>query len=157
MLFAEEYLRNGQNGTQAAIAAGYGPKGAHTRANRLLKDPEIRNLIASRAAEIAEGAQLNTRNWARDLAAIAFCDIGDLYDEQGNLRPVEDLPEQVRRAIASMKVVKRDIKNVGTEVITEIRFWDKNAALVTIARHLGLFERDNAPKAPNVRLVVNLV
>ena len=38
--FVEEYLRLG-NGKEAAVAAGYSPKGAEQQASRLLAMPEV--------------------------------------------------------------------------------------------------------------------
>ena len=39
--FVLEYLRNGGNGTEAAISAGYSPKAAAVQASRLLSDDKI--------------------------------------------------------------------------------------------------------------------
>ena len=39
--FALEYLRNGGNGTAAAISAGYSPKSAHVQASRMLRDDKV--------------------------------------------------------------------------------------------------------------------
>ena len=50
--FADEYIRNGGNGTQAAIFAGYSPKTAAQQASRLLKDANVSEYIAERQEEI---------------------------------------------------------------------------------------------------------
>ena len=50
--FADEYIRNGGNATQAAIFAGYSPKTAAQHACRMLKDVNISEYIADRQAEI---------------------------------------------------------------------------------------------------------
>lgn len=50
--FADEYIRNGGNGTQAAIFAGYKEKTAGQQACRMLKDVNISEYIAKRQAEI---------------------------------------------------------------------------------------------------------
>ena len=39
----------------------------------------------------------------------------------------------------------------------EYRFWDKVGALTVMARHLGLFERDNAQQRSDIRVTVELV
>lgn len=44
--FCEQYVANGRNGTQAAIAAGYGAKSAHVRASKLLAMPKIQEFLA---------------------------------------------------------------------------------------------------------------
>ena len=49
--FVTLYVEN-PNGTQAAIAAGYSPRSAHTIAHRLLKRGKIKDAIARRNAEL---------------------------------------------------------------------------------------------------------
>jgi hypothetical protein len=41
--------------------------------------------------------------------------------------------------------------------VIEYKFWDKNVALQTMARHLGLFEKDNRQIAENIRVRIELV
>lgn len=45
MIFVTEYLRNGNNATQAAIAAGYSEKTASSQGSRLLKSVEIQQYL----------------------------------------------------------------------------------------------------------------
>ncbi|MEI2285013.1 terminase small subunit [Paenibacillus polysaccharolyticus] len=45
MLFVTEYLQNGNNATQAAIAAGYSEKTASSQGSRLLKSVEIQQYL----------------------------------------------------------------------------------------------------------------
>ncbi len=55
--FIENYLASG-HGTQAAIDAGYSPKGAHVTASRLLKDAKVVAEIAKGQAARAERVQV---------------------------------------------------------------------------------------------------
>lgn len=50
--FADEYIRNGGNGTQAAIFCGYSPKTAAQQASRLLRNVKVLEYIEQRQAEI---------------------------------------------------------------------------------------------------------
>lgn len=45
MIFVTEYLRNGNNATQAAVAAGYSEKTAASQGSRLLKSVEIQQYL----------------------------------------------------------------------------------------------------------------
>lgn len=58
--FIEAYVRNGNNGTQAAIEAGYSKKTAGSQANQLLKILEIKNAIEERQRELYKANQLTT-------------------------------------------------------------------------------------------------
>ena len=50
--FALEYLRNGGNGTAAAISAGYAPKSAHVQASRMLRDDKVSAYRRAQAREL---------------------------------------------------------------------------------------------------------
>lgn len=45
MIFVTEYLKNGNNATQAAIAAGYSEKTASSQGSRLLKSVEVQQYL----------------------------------------------------------------------------------------------------------------
>jgi hypothetical protein len=152
-LFVEAYLSNGHNAAQAAIAAGTGGKQPRAEGWKLLHHPEVQHLIATRAERVAELAEMNTATWARELRAVAFSDIGKLFDGDGKLIPVPHLPAHVRAAISSVKV--HTTKERAT--IVEYKFWDKCTALQTMARHLGLFERDTAQTKQDIHVRVELV
>lgn len=152
-LFVERYLVNGHNATDAAVHAGYSPKDARQRARRLMRTAAIKALLAARAEVAAEAAAMTTENWARELRSIAFADPADLLDDDGKVLALEKMPRHIRAALQSVKV--KAVEKGAT--VTEIKFWSKTDALTTMARHLGLFEKDNAQTAPNLSLVVKLV
>jgi len=56
--FVEEYLRD-QNGTQAAIRAGYAPGSAYSAASRLLRNDQVRVAVAERQGAIARDLELD--------------------------------------------------------------------------------------------------
>ena len=51
-IFADEYIKNGGNATQAAIAAKYSEKTAYSQGQRLLKNDDILNYIAKQTERI---------------------------------------------------------------------------------------------------------
>lgn len=76
---------------------------------------------------------------------VAFSDVGEVLNFCGTdvrLKAASDIPEAVRRVLASIKV-KRYVEGTGdaardVEVI-EFKFLDKLQALVKLGLHLGLF------------------
>lgn len=149
-IFVETYLSNGNNAAQAAIAVGTGSKRPRVEGWKLLHHPEVQRLIAARAQSVAALAELNTENWARILRSIAFSSIGDLLGPDGKPLPVHLLPPSVRTAISFIKLAPD-----GTPI--EYRFCDKIAALQIMARHLGLFDKDNRHIGENIQVNVVLV
>lgn len=148
-LFAEEFLSNGQNAAQAALKLGVAAKNAHKEGYRYLHTAEVQALIATRSQAVAKAAEMSTERWARELQALAFADIGDLVGPDGRLLPIAELPPHVRAAISSIEV--------DTAGAVKYKFWSKTAALETMAKHLGLFEKDNSQRQPDVRVQVVLV
>ncbi len=137
-LFVEEYMRDG-NATQAAIRAGYNPKTAKSIASENLTKPDI--VEAVNAA--VDARVLRTRVCAdavieKAMAIVCF-DIRVLFDDNGHLRSVKDLPEEAAQVLAGMDVTKvkvRGSKNDKYAVTTKIRLPDRNAAIATLLRHL---------------------
>lgn len=148
-LFVEAYLTNGMNATKAAIACGLSRKTATSSGQRMLKRPDIAAMVAERARTIVTEARLSTERWARELASIAHFDPGELYRPDGTLIPLRELPEHVRRAIASVEPASHG----GVK----IKFWDKLAALDKIGKHLGLLKGDDQQKVEPIHVTVSFV
>lgn len=145
--FVEAYMTNGQNAAAAAKAAGSASKSLRAAGWFMLQKPAVKALLAERAQKVASIAEMNTENWARELKATAFSRAGELFGPDGKLIPLHSLPDHVQAAL-HVKV------NDGA---VEYQLRDKMAALNTMARHLGLFEKDNGQQAPDVRVRVELV
>jgi phage terminase small subunit len=152
-VFAERYLVNGNNATEAGIFAGLSEKTAYSSAQRMLKDPKTQELLGNRVTALLVDAKLTTERWAKEMACLAHFDPGELYDEAGHLIPMGKLPEHVRRAIASVEV---DTDSHGTTT-KKVKLWDKNTALANVGKHLGMFEQDNRQKAVPIQVVVQLM
>ena len=128
------------NGTKAAIAAGYSERSATVTGSRLLMKPIIKEQIAAKLNEM----DLTYARTLREIARIAYADIGAIFDENGNLLPVHQLPDNVRSAIASVKVVKKNLVTGAGQVddIHEVKLWDKVKALEMAAKYLKLLDGD---------------
>lgn len=82
-----------------------------------------------------------------NLENIAFFDIRELYDEDGQLKPLVDLPEHVLQGIADFQTRfhcsgKND--DAGRPIIGisyEVKAHDKLKALKMLSKHLGLFPK----------------
>ena len=132
-LFVEAYLANGQNATQAAVAAGYSEKTAYAAGSRLLKRVEIADAIAARAEQAAGRAEMTTDSVLRRVTQVASFDRRKLYRPDGTPIPVHELDADTAAAIS----------HGGSHGLVP---FDKLKALDMSMRHLGLFERDNAQR-----------
>lgn len=141
--FCEEYLVD-LNATQAAIRAGYSARSARAHVGRLLTN----EAIACRIAELRDARSTRVGVQADDvlrgLWQIAMLDIGEAFDASGALKPLVDMPEGVRRAIASIEIDElfngRGGDRASVGVTRKVRFHDKIRALDLLGQHLGLWK-----------------
>jgi phage terminase small subunit len=134
--FIAEYLLD-HNGAAAAVRAGYSVRSAKVRASRLLADPDVKRELEAALAAQQERLRLKADDVLRELQRVGFVDPAEL-DPDGELG-LQDLPEDARRAIASVKVRTETDRDGKVTVTREFRFWSKNEALVALGRHLRLF------------------
>ena len=147
--FVEHYLTNNHNATAAARAAGLRARDYTSAGYRMLQKTAVRARLAERAQAVAELATMNTANWAAEVRALAFGRIGDLLGPDGQLVPVALLAPHVQAMIAGVKVSRKGV--------VEYKLAPKAPALEMMARHLGLFERDNAQLKSDIRVSIELV
>jgi hypothetical protein len=111
----------------------------YVEANRLLKAPKIQHCIDKLKKSFVRSLEISKERILQEEACLAYSDIALLFDDKGhlNVNP-KDLPEDIRRAISSMKV-SYDLKG---EPVYEFKLWDKGKALQRIENIKGM----NAPQ-----------
>jgi len=141
-LFVAEYLVD-KNATQAAIRAGYSQKTAYSIGEENLKKPEIREAIDVALQQQVERVEVTADTVLRELLALATVDIAEAFNEQGALKPIHDIPKEVRKAISSIEVLVEtagsgdERQEMGST--KKLRFWDKKGALELLGKHLKMF------------------
>ncbi|OAS19339.1 terminase small subunit [Paenibacillus oryzisoli] len=119
MIFVTEYLKNGNNATQAAIAAGYSEKTAYSQGSRLLKSVEVqqylnkteqklnrdlRQIFAEDAVEayaVLKEIMLNPSSMDKDRITAAR----DILD-RGGYKPVEKFSGDVQVGVTIVDDIK---------------------------------------------------
>ncbi len=104
--------------------------------------------LKKRQAAAAYDCQINLRRVMLEESCVAFLDPIDLFDKEGSIVAPHELPERIRRAIASVEV--KELKSDGDgekRYKYKYKFWDKGKSLERISKHLGLYEKDNVQKA----------
>jgi phage terminase small subunit len=107
---------NAENMSQVSVRAA---------ASRLRDKATVVQRIQHWQALADRKLEVSVERIAKELARVGFVDPADLYDEKGEVIPVHMLPEDVRRAISSVKTTLKG---------REIRFWNKNEALHTMGK-----------------------
>lgn len=153
ILFCKEYVASAKlNATQAAINAGYSEKTARQIGYENLTKPYIVDYIQQLMEEREKRLEVSADRVVKELACIGFVDPKDLYDENGNLLPVHKLPENIRRAIANIKISSlgggegEDAKPIILK--QELKLIDKRGGLELLGRHLAMWKDQLNIKPP---------
>ena len=145
-LFCREYVID-YHGTHAALRAGYASKGAHVQSTYLLKNPKVQAALAELDADKLAELDAQHGRIVAELAAVGFVDPTVLIDENGDLRPLDSLPADVRRSIAGLEVVETwvgDAENGQIVRVHKIRFHPKLKALELLGKRARLWDQDPA-------------
>ncbi len=140
--FIEEYLLD-LNAKQAAIRAGYAPGSAEVQGSRLLRIDKVRHIIDERKSARAEKFSISAERVLGELKLLATCDIGGAFNTDGSLKPLHEIPEEVRRAISGVEVDElyeghgKEREQVG--YTRKVKFWSKPDCLIALGKHLKLF------------------
>lgn len=129
MIFVTEYIKNGNNATQAAIAAGYSEKTAYSQGSRLLKSVEVQQYLNK-----------TEQNLNRDLRQIFAEDAVEAYNvlkeimlkpdaldkdrisaakdilDRGGYKPVDKLQADV----AAVVETKHNLKNLSAKELADL-------------------------------------
>jgi len=141
-MFAEAYIANGENATDAARAAGFSAHTAGSQGSRLLKDLKVQALIAERRAQLLNKLELTTEAVLRNLAQAVYFDPRKLFHQDGRAKLPHELDDDTAAAINGMEVEVLGGKVTGMK----FKAVEKNAARDQAMKHLGLFKADNTQR-----------
>lgn len=158
--FVDEYLVD-LNGTAAYKRAGYKATGkaAEACAARLLGDARVARIVKNRMEERSKRTEITADVILHELLRIARADVSQAFTETGDLKPLHEIPEDVRRAISGIEViVERDRETGETAgMLKKVRFWDKTKGLELLGKHLKLFtEKHEHSGGINLNVVTGL-
>ena len=113
---------------------------------KLLRDPRIAKRIQEIQAAEFQDLGITAERVKEELARVAFASAAGLFDEEGRLIPVHELPDDVAATITGIDVeVQQKMRKdedgnlVAEDVVTKkIKRADKMAALALLARHFKI-------------------
>lgn len=151
--FVAEYLKD-LNATQAAIRAGYSAKTASVQAYALLRNPHVAAEVAAGAKNRAEKAEISAQVVLEEMRRIGLADVGEAFDTEGRLKPLADMPLDVRRAISGVEIEElydgRGEERVKVGRLVKVKFWDKNKGLEMLGKYLKLFVEKHEHTFPDL-------
>ena len=142
--FCREYIID-LNGKRAAIAAGYGKKGAHVRASQLLSNRKVQALLAKLTKEKADKLDLDAEKVLSELSRMAFSnllDYGTVTDDGGFVIDLSALNREQAAAIHEITVDEyMEGRGEGARTVkrTKFKLASKINALELLGKYLKLF------------------
>ena len=161
--FVDEYLKD-LNATKAAIRAGYSRRSANNIGPGNLLKPIIQQAIQERRDELKASTQMDQEWVLERYKRLIEYHIDDFYDDEGNLRPLSEIPKDALYAICGFKNAKHSeiikyktgtVKKVNS-LLQKFKMPNKKDVLDSIGKYLGMFEKDNEQKRPIVPVQINV-
>lgn len=145
--FAYAYVKHGYNGRKAVEAvAHYDVKtaaSAYTQACELLRNPKIKELVGLVAEMGFVDARISVTRLLEQLAARAFFDIRNYYNEDGSLRDLHELTDEEAAAVDGMVNIIQGYTGKGDEkeaiVKQELKLASKDRSLELLGKYHKLF------------------
>jgi phage terminase small subunit len=158
--FAQEYLKD-QNGTQAAIRAGYSANGASQAASHLLGLIKIQDAIRDGLSDAMDAAQVEAEDVYRVLASCLMFDPASIIGEDGEVMPMGEWPEEARMACTGIDVHEEfgrspDGERVKLGQVTKLRWVKRTEAADYLSRILGTYGRDPEGGAEPLNIILHL-
>lgn len=151
-LFVAEYLKD-LNASAACLRAGYETGKPNVRSAALLAHESIAAAIQKALDARLRGVESTGERVILEAAGIAHSDIREALDANGQIVNPKQLPDGIARAVSSI----RTITGPDGKTTTEIRLWDKVAALTLLAKyHKLLTEKIEIAGSVEVRPVAEM-
>jgi phage terminase small subunit len=121
--------------------AGYKPSGAGTGAYQTQRIPKVKAAIEKELAEKEELVKLRALRWVDELERIALMDPTKLFDANGELLSIGQMPEDARRAIAAIDIEAiyegGGREKIQTGEVRKFKLHDKKGCLELLLKWAG--------------------
>jgi len=160
MVFAEAFLR-ARGDTQAAYTAahpGCSEAAAQTKSAAFLRRWDVQQWLMRGLADAMKKFKISADRILQELAALAFLDPVQLFTPEGVLLPLDQMPEEARRALAGLEVAEIFGAKADPGQLRKIKLNDKLAALRLLGQTMAMFTEkqtvtvEQGPKVTQVSL-----
>ena len=107
-------------------------------------------LIAEAHFRLFENVEVSVERRQEEYLTIAYADIGQFFDRRGRLRPINQVPEEARRALSELEFEERFDRGKKKHIRRwcKLKSLGKSAALEALTKHLILLEQDKPRSVP---------
>jgi len=142
--FCHEYIID-LNATQAAIRASYSEHTARQQGSKLLSKVNVQELVYKLNQERLKATKIDSNFVLEELHKIANTDVSDMFDEEGVLLPIKQMPKAITKTIQSFEVEESHESDpdtgetIATSKTIKVKLWSKDKSLENLGKHLKLF------------------
>lgn len=155
--FCQAYVRLGDKSAayrEAYSCGGMKMETVNKRANELSKHGEVSGRIEFLRNEIKEDNKVTIGEIVSTLSDMLRFDIGELYDENGKLKNIHDIPKKARIMISQLDTDEIKAYMDGESIVVgqtkKLKVFDKLQAVEKLMKHLGGYAVDNSQKKPEI-------
>lgn len=150
-LFCEKYILepHAENAYCEAYKVARG-RTAMSNGWKLLQRQDVQEYLAFLRQKLQKKFDITAERVLSEYAKIAFSDVKDFVNGGNNILELKFLDNEKTAAVAGVDVAVSD----GGTVSKKLRLHNKTEALNALAKHLGLFERDNSQRDKTIKVVI---
>lgn len=142
--FCRKYVELGGNGTQAYKEVyECDDESAKANASRLLTNDNVQAYIEELLEDARNRNKITVDKIVNEYAKLAFFNPANVFNDNGSVKDIQQLDDNVTAAIRSIKIKEDYIYEHGEQkpdgYTKEISFADKKAALDSLGKFLGMF------------------
>lgn len=144
--FVAEYLANGLNATQAAIAAGYSRSRAEITGSELVRNRKVAAEIAKQTEKVIAKLEITAEKVLEELARVGFANMLDYMQVAEDGRSFDlDFSKLARDQAAAIQEITVDTTGGAGDgerrkvLRTKFRLGDKRGSLELLGKYLKLF------------------
>ena len=151
----QHYVANGGDQSKAyracnKKAAKWKPATVWKRASELFLSREVQGRIVEVSDKLKDKYEVTTERLIREASIVAFADRRELFDEEGNLKPLSKIDDDVAKILSGIEVQMLPGDDAGH--VHKIKTYDKMNAMEKLFKNKGLFEKDNDQQNPHKKL-----
>tara|TARA_R110001606_G_scaffold398055_1_gene576184 strand:- start:876 stop:1397 length:522 start_codon:yes stop_codon:yes gene_type:complete len=156
--FCQEYVKTGNKSEAYRLSystKNQSKKSINENASRLSKEIKVLSRITQLQKELAERNKMDIDECVQKLSAMARFDLLDLYNEDGTLKNLSDIPVESRMAIESLDVDEIRVEGAVIGHTKKVKLSSRRSNIIELMKHLGGYEKDNNQKGISARLIVD--
>ena len=155
-VFAMEYVLNGGNGTEAYMAVY--PKAKRTsaaaNAHKLLRIAEVQDKVRRLRTANHDLAMVTYEETLQEIGKLAMFDPAEMFDEDGRLLPLTEMPEAARKMVHEVEFTLQDYDEDYVRRMVKVKYGkDKAKYLDMLMKHYGGYEAHQRQGATQIAVI----